>query len=361
MQVNNNILSYIGQQELTQADRLTSTENPVKIEVAAISKNDIAAALVEQDRQAVKAEIDKKYDPKKRRSLLLAASYDRIGKEQERRSYLAKSERVRDCATFLQFTGQHLTNANFCKDRLCPMCAWRKSEKIFGEMSAVMDKVETDSRFIFLTLTVKNVPGNELSNLIDDLFVGYKKLMQRKEIKNAVKGWFRALEITYSQETGYHPHFHVVLQVHKNYFGKNYIKQTEYVRLWREVMKLDYDPQVDIRKVSDIETGNAEIGNAQIGKAVAETAKYTVKDNDYIYPSDEKKTDEIVEVLDMALKGRRLIAYGGELKKLHKAVLIEQEKEKEQQESDMRDDVEQIVTTYHWNVGFGYRPRQRLI
>lgn len=346
MQVNNTILSPIVQQTTGQARTQYDTGNVGNIEVAELSKNDIAA-IIERDRQVIETEISEKYDPKKKRSLLLAASYDRIGTQQDRRSYLSKSERVRDCGTFLQFKGHQLHNANFCKDRLCPMCTWRKSLKIFGEMSAVMDRVETESRFIFLTLTVKNVPGDKLSEQIDDLFIGYKKLMQRKELKSAVKGWFRALEITYGQETGYHPHFHVVLQVHKNYFGKNYIKQSDYVRLWREVMRLDYDPQVDIRKIDG--GGHSE----DIGKAVAESAKYTVKDSDYIYPDDEKLTDEVVQALDVALKGRRLIAYGGELKKLHHAVQVEND-----QADKLRADVQGIVTTYHWRVGYGYQARR---
>lgn len=355
MQVNNNILSPIRQQTVGQASTQFGTGNVGDIEVPELSKNDIAA-IIERDRQVIEIEISDKYDPKKKRSLLLAASYDRIGTQQDRRSYLRKSERVRDCGTFLQFKGHLLHYANFCKDRLCPMCTWRKSLKIFGEMSAVMDRIETESRFIFLTLTVKNIQGDKLSDQIDDLFKGYKKLMQRKELKSAVKGWFRALEITYSQETGYHPHFHVVLQVHKNYFGKNYIKQADYVRIWREVMRLDYDPQVDIRKIGGgygNEISGDYIGGQDIGKAVAESAKYTVKDSDYIYPDDEKLTDEVVQALDIALKGRRLIAYGGELKKIHHDVEVEND-----QADKLRADVQGIVTTYHWRVGYGYQARR---
>jgi len=54
----------------------------------------------------------------------------------------------------------------------------------------------------------------------------------------------------------------------------------------------------------------------QISKSLAETAKYTVKDNDYLVLGDEKITDSAVMVLDRALANRRLVAYGGELKKI---------------------------------------------
>lgn len=303
-------------------------------------------------------EIDEKYDPKKNKSLLLSASYERIGRETDRRSFVIKSENVCNCGTFLKYINGNLVEANFCKDRLCPMCIWRKSLKIFGEMSAVMDKIDEESRFIFLTLTIKSVGGDELSGTIDDLFKGFKKLMLRKEIKRVVKGWFRALEITYNADKDtYHPHFHLILQVHKNYFGKNYIKQSDYLKIWREAMKLDYDPQVDVRKVSkkkaDIEGVGAVSTVNGYGEAVAESAKYTVKDTDYIYSDDDELTDKVVEVLACSMKGRRLIAYGGDLKKIHSEVEKELDDKKNESEK-LRDDVRDIVTTYHWRVGYGY-------
>ena len=64
-----------------------------------------------------------------------------------------------------------------------------------------------------------------------------------------------------------------------------------------------------------------------------------------LYPKDEKLTDEVVEALYIALKNRRLVAYGGEMKKLHKAVKDKDDK--------IRTDVTGLITTYHWKVG-GY-------
>lgn len=338
MQVNNNILTYGQQEPEPQTKPQNDTEKPDVLKVTDLIKFDFAA-LVERDQKVIETELTEKYEPKKITSLLLSESYARIGDVSDRRSFIRKSERVRDCGSFLQFKGQQLTNANFCKDRLCPMCTWRKSLKIYGEMSAVMDLVDKESHFIFLTLTVRNVTGDQLSDYITELFAGYKRLMLRKEMKKAVKGWFRAIEVTYNPDTGYHPHFHVVLQVNKNYFGKNYIKHSDFIRLWREAMKLDYDPNVHVEKVDE----------TRIENAVAEAAKYTVKDNDYIYPNDPIATDEIVEVLNLSLKGRRLIAYGGELKKLHKQVETENE--------NLRSDVQGAIFTYHWRVGYGYQRR----
>ena len=109
--------------------------------------------------------------------------------------------------------------------------------------------------FLFLTLTVKNCNAEQLSSEIDKLFHGYTKLMKRRNINKIIKGWFRALEVTHntnrhskSYDT-YHPHFHVILQVNPSYFtSKDYLKHNDWIKLWRNVMNLDYDPEVYIEK-----------------------------------------------------------------------------------------------------------------
>jgi hypothetical protein len=55
--------------------------------------------------------------------------------------------------------------------------------------------------------------------------------------------------------------------------------------------------------------------------AVAETAKYSVKDSDYLL-DDESKTDEVVETLAVVLKGRRLIGFGGLFMKIKRELKL---------------------------------------
>lgn len=78
---------------------------------------------------------------------------------------MKKAYRVLDCGSYLEFkrfllSGEFkLNGANFCKVRLCPMCSWGRELKIFAQTSKVMDKALElrDYRFIFLTLTYRNV------------------------------------------------------------------------------------------------------------------------------------------------------------------------------------------------------------
>ncbi|RIO06677.1 hypothetical protein BUZ94_13995, partial [Mammaliicoccus sciuri] len=74
-------------------------------------------------------------------------------------------EYVRDCNTFLSFVAdktlkkQKLYKANPCKNRFCPMCAWRKARKDALGLSLMMKYIKQDQQkdFIFLTLTTPNV------------------------------------------------------------------------------------------------------------------------------------------------------------------------------------------------------------
>lgn len=269
-------------------------------------------------------EIDSKFTPKRKRSVLLSESYTRIG-------YESKASRVSSCGTELEFAYEispdgevsekgKLHSANFCKDRLCPMCAWRRSYKIFGQVSRIMEHLGDKYEYLFLTLTVPSVPAESLSGTISRLVKAWANLIRQKPFKTAVRGFFRALEVTRNNDPKsksyklYHPHFHVVLAVPKSYWNNCYITHDEWLAMWRKAYKDDSITQVDIRKAkpkNKAESMTAEESATALASAVAEIAKYAVKDTDYIHEGNDALTDEIVQTLAGALARRRLTAYGG--------------------------------------------------
>ena len=291
---------------------------------------------------------------KKLENLELAASYKRIG--------LNKYYRVLDCSTFLEFrltivNDLKLTNANFCKVRLCPMCSWRRSLKIFGQVSKVMDHVEENYnyRYIFLTLTVKNCYGKELRDTLDLMTKAFNKMNQRKAFKQAIKGYFRSLEITYNKKDNtYHPHFHMILAVNKNYFTDDriYLSQEKWTSLWKSCLKVDYTPIVDVRRIKTDD-------NKGFGKAVAETAKYTVKADDFLIRDEkgniqENLTDEVVETLDYALHRKRLTSFGFVFKEIHKKLNLDNAEDGDLTNTDneeLREDLTDVILKYQWNIG----------
>lgn len=292
---------------------------------------------------------------KKLSTIDLSSSYKRLGND--------KFYRIVDCSNYLEFKlfkngDKKLHMANFCKVRLCPMCSWRRSLKIFGQVSKVMDNSvqQKDFRFIFLTLTCRNIAGEELGSQLDNLFYAYKKMMIKAKVKKVVKGWFRALEVTYNKtDDTYHPHFHIILMVNKSYFDdtRYYINQKEWTKLWQSSLKVEYTPIVDIRA---FKTGKGR----KIAKSIAEASKYAVKSNDFLIRNDdcsinEEKTDECVNVLDFALARRRLIAFGGILKDVHKELNLDDAENGDLintgNEEEIREDIDYIIQKYNWNVG----------
>jgi len=236
-----------------------------------------------------------------------------------------------------------------------------------------------DYSYIFLTLTAKNVKGEELSQELDKYFAAFKKLTERKEYKALAHGHFRCLEVTRNWITDeYHPHFHVIIAVNKSYFtdSRKYLSNEKWTSLWKDCMGLDYTPVVDVRKIKP--PGDADDASEpfsiRYAKAVAEVAKYTVKVDDIILETGkkyrekdvedvirslgeekrERLTDETVKVLDSALKNRRLVAFGGELKKAHKALTLDDAVDGDLVNTDnneVRSDLQAILIKYRWVIG----------
>lgn len=294
----------------------------------------------------------------------LIESYDRLGMTEI-------ADHIRQCGTALDFrapadfsSAPKLFRANFCKERLCSMCAWRRSLKVFGQVSQIMDKLQASNyQFVFLTLTLRNCSGSELPFVFDDFSKGFNKFKQRAPIKRAFKGFFRAYEVTFHPEKRhlgmeYHPHIHLIGVVNKSYFvSKNYLNQSQLQKIWKEVCEIDYDPYIYVCKVYpgiDKQTGEINLKDA-----VAEAAKYTIKPDtifDEVYCNNDEM-DQAVYELTAALAHRRLCSFTGVFKKVAKELELDDLTDGDLVQTDnerIRSDVGWIIITYRWNVGYGY-------
>ncbi|AXY11599.1 replication protein (plasmid) [Bacillus thuringiensis LM1212] len=243
-----------------------------------------------------------KYQPKKKQNLTI---YEFINNKLSE----GGRELFKDCSTFNQFIStsdkekSKLIASNSCKNRFCPICAWRKACKDALKIAMMMEviKLEEKKEFLFLTLTTPNIKGDAIRSEIDRFNKAFNKLFKRRNVARSIKGYIRKLEMTYNKERDdYNPHFHVLLCVDKSYFKKKelYIKQNEWLLMWREVTGLSEITQVHIQKVDLIREGNA----------VAEVAKYSAKDYEMATSQD------VFDVFYSGLKGRQLIVYSGMFK-----------------------------------------------
>lgn len=268
-----------------------------------------------------------KYQPKKKQNLKI---YEFI----ENKLTEGGRELFKDCSTFNQFISTRnkmnskLIGSNPCKNRFCPICAWRKARKDAMKIATMMEaiRLEEKKEFLFLTLTTPNIEADMVKSEIDRFNKAFNKLFKRRNVSRAIKGYIRKLEITYDKERfitnemykkkklyydkrglrigdnnpnydTYNPHFHVLLCVNKSYFTdkRYYISHKEWLSMWREATDLSEITQVHIQKVELIREGNA----------VGEVAKYSAKDYEMSVSQD------VFDTFYLALKGRQLIVYGG--------------------------------------------------
>jgi len=162
--------------------------------------------------------------------------------------------------------------------------------------------------FLFVTLTTPNVKAEKLDDEIKHFNKSFTKMMKRSKIRGwgndyrgnaytgVVKGYVKKLEVTYNEKRDdYNPHLHCVFAVRKNYFTKNYIKQSDWLDLWRDCTGQSEITQVSIQKV--------KMDNQD--KAVKEVAKYSAKDSDYLL------NQEVFDNFFASMKHKRLMVYGG--------------------------------------------------
>ena len=231
-------------------------------------------------------------------------------------SRLRSLSQCADVVTFAQNADgmRKLKSANFCRVRVCPMCNWRRSLKLFSQVSAVTDAIlaEKKARFIFLTLTVRNVEGHELRAAIDNMNRAWSYITSKhrtfapaKMLKKNLLGYMKAEEITYNEhENTFHPHIHAILEVKSSYFaGRGYLTKKAWTELWRLALGVDYDPVLDVRTIKN-----------STAKAVAEVAKYPVK-LDKVLEIEKKEVAALALIqLYRAIFKRRLVTFGGDFR-----------------------------------------------
>jgi plasmid rolling circle replication initiator protein Rep len=261
------------------------------------------------------------WELRREQSIAVAAAYRQIaGNAEHGKEFARIGGLMQSCGTALEFAcatdfetedqQRRLLTANFCRGRLCPMCNWRRSQKIGVELAQVVERYRLQnprSAMVMLTLTERNVAAEDLGETINQMAKAFSRLRKRAEWLGAVKASFRSVEVTCPRPGEFHPHTHILLFVDENYFAKShdlYVPQAEWARLWGECRGLDYHPIVDIRRM----------------KRVSEVAKYVTKSADYLTAGDDGWTadPDTIAALHVALKSRRLIAWSSELNKVRK-------------------------------------------
>lgn len=252
-------------------------------------------------------------------------------------------ERIHFCSELLQFglalqdddsLKLKLRSARFCRLRHCPVCQWRRSlmwkAKAYKVLPKIVEACPTH-RWLFLTLTQKNVPIAELRETLKLMNRGFQRLVQLKAWPAV--GWLRSMEVTRGRDGSAHPHFHCLLLVPSGYFsGKKYIKQVQWVELWRKCMRLDYNPILDVQAIRE---------GGRPMELLPELLKYCTKESDLV--ADREWFLELTR----QMQKMRAIATGG--------VLKEYLKELEDEPEDLIGKDDEVEPTNEASLYFGWK------
>lgn len=255
-----------------------------------------------------------------------------------------KSGLVYHCGSTLEFTvdennQKRLFRAWFCKDRLCPMCNWRRSIKLREQLKAIfveMQNRKIDGFPILLTLTMKNVKGQNISQSFSDYAEGFNRLMKYKKVKDLCLGAVRSSEITYNSERDdYNTHIHCILYMVPGYQTKERhykIVHDDWVSLWKRAAKLDYEPSVSVKTFKKEEPTPEDPSGymksiLEVTKYVTKTAKLLRFPANIYNPTDEQALSlakqrvdagRRLSELERGLYRKRLIGLFGIFKQIHK-------------------------------------------
>lgn len=244
-----------------------------------------------------------------------------------------KLKNVSCCGEVMMFRdtdeGLKLEHALLCKDKLCPICAWRRSRKNGQIMRTVMGEFVNrfpTARYLHITLSAKNCKGQRLSEGFKELSEAWTRLKKYKKVDKNLLGFIRGTEVTYNvKRDDFNQHMHILLAVRSTYFknSDNYIKQQEWRQLWQKALKVDYLPVVHVQVVKEKETSeDFQDLDLKISKglffSILEVCKYPLKPLNLPEDFDHKKKIEVLSHLVVGLYRRRQMGFGGEIKRIKK-------------------------------------------
>ena len=112
------------------------------------------------------------------------------------------------CNHTLTQVGTKITG-KYCNTRICNTCNRIRMANMINGYGPVLQELK-DLQFV--TLTIPNIPGEELPGAITAMGKSFVKVMDRLRKRSISYGGIRKLEITYNTvRNDFHPHYHLIV------------------------------------------------------------------------------------------------------------------------------------------------------
>lgn len=257
-----------------------------------------------------------------RQSARLIAAADAAADSTARDKLRARGTRMSSCASLLDYDycpdcgSMHIRRTNLCRDRLCPLCAWRLSLQRIGETINAMQHIAATGyagTAAMLTLTQRNCSWDDLHAELVHITEAWHTLTKRRDFARHVVGWARSIEITPGTNNTLHPHLHIILLYREGYAGD--ISQRQWCQMWQDSLQIDYTPVCDVRRAYVRDDAAYQHEWQQLTAATVEATKYALKASDLLSIS-EAQLAELAE----AIQCIRFVGYGGIIRAARKAL-----------------------------------------
>ena len=205
---------------------------------------------------------------------IVAAAYRRDPSDRVRKW----GERIDDCGRVLTIAydregdsyRRQVVEARLCRVRTCPICAWRRAEKLAADLGQAVQRLCQPGGLVplMLTLTVRNCHVSHLRETLQAMLKGWSLLRRRKVFQSLVVHWTRSIEVTRGRQHipgDTHPHIHAIIMAHPDEAAA--LLCADWSSLWQDVMGLSYRPVCHIMPLD-------------VQSRVVEALKYTVKPHD---------------------------------------------------------------------------------
>lgn len=218
--------------------------------------------------------------------------------------------RCRDCGSIT------IKGAQLCRDRLCPLCAWRLAIKRYAAMQSIMAALYEDYSgyaYRLVTLTCRTCAPDKLSQTIELMQQAWHECVKQRWARRELIGWAKSLECTYNAERDeIHPHYHLIV-MHAPGDGV----PGRLVREWLDRCKKVGLVAVYEAQHIDYIVDNHEAGESLAG-AICEVYKYMVKSKD-----TASMPLSTLATFAREIAGFRLVSFGGLIKKVAAAMKLD--------------------------------------
>ena len=218
-----------------------------------------------------------------------------------------RASAILSCGTYTRGTecpecgAFHVCSTSLCRDRLCPVCAWKSSRRLFYRAVAAIQSLELEysHQYLHCVLTLQHSKRDCLRDHLNVLTRAYGRFRRFSAMKS-IDGSLRSIEITHG-EHGFHPHIHAILTVPRT---AAHITEDTVCDAWRRALNCEYSPQVNLTEAYSVDAEN------DVFSAVAEACKYALK------PGTLPNFDDadLREFID-AVRGVRMVSSDGVVKR----------------------------------------------